>query len=185
MEADQEHRKIIGMYGGSFNPLHNGHVHCIREALKQCDVLHIIVGDLPNRDIVPYEEKQRCFKSIFKEEIEAGRIVLHKLTDKTFNKQDYTLLKWLQDSYIIKHEIGDHIDVVFCGEDYRHPGKDEVNPYEVCYSDSKIVYLNRSEVPVSSTEIRANVVRCSRYLPNEVFIGILKHYRSEEQEGAL
>lgn len=179
MVLHQKSTRVVGMYGGSFNPLHNGHIHCIREALNQCNILHIIVGDLPNRDVVPYVEKQCWFQSIFRDEIATGRIVLHRLTDQTSDKQDYTIDKWLSDSALIKGMVGTHIDIVFCGEDYKCGAERDKSPYEVCYPDSEIVYLSRSTVPVSSTKIRANAVQYRRYIPAEVFVSLIKYSSSK------
>lgn len=160
---------VIGMYGGSFNPLHNGHVHCIKEALSQWDVLHLVIGDLPGRDIVPYAEKQKWFESLFQCDISSGRLVLHRLIDTTVNKEDYTIFRWLRDSFIIKNEIGCHIDKVFCGDDYKTSKDSQINPYIVCYPGSEVVYLSRNEVPISSIEIRADIEKCKEYLPDVVF----------------
>ena len=57
----------VGMYGGSLNPIHNGHVKCIKKALSMCDELHLIIGNLLNRDDFPIEVKLSWIKEIFKD----------------------------------------------------------------------------------------------------------------------
>ena len=34
----------VGMYGGSFNPLHMGHVDCILKAAGMCKELYIVLS---------------------------------------------------------------------------------------------------------------------------------------------
>ena len=47
----------VGMIGGSYNPLHNGHVKAIKKALTMVQELHIIIGDIPNMDDVGIQTK--------------------------------------------------------------------------------------------------------------------------------
>lgn len=164
----------VGMIGGSYNPLHNGHVKCIRKALQQCDELHIIVGDLPNRGDFDIETKLDWFREIFADDID--RIVLHPFLDETADKKDYGLQKWIDDSVKIKQLIGKPIDVVFCGADYNRPD----NPYLVCYPEQQIVYFDRGD-NINSTEIRENPDAHRDWVPDCVYQSIVD-INNEERE---
>lgn len=153
---------VIGMIGGSYNPLHNGHVKCIKKALTMCDELHIIIGDLPNRGNIDINTKLIWFREIFKDDLE--KIVLHPFIDETAIKSDYTLDKWIFDSIKIKKLINKPIDIVFCGADYNR----EDNPYKVCYPDSKIIYFDRGDL-INSTQIRENLEIHKDWIPDIVY----------------
>lgn len=150
----------VGMYGGSFNPIHKGHLKCILKALKECQELHLIVGILPSRDIVSPEIKKQWMEEIFKD---YPNIKIHYFVDETKEKKDYDLDKWLEDSIKIKKLIGKKIDVVFCGSDYHY----ENNPYCICYPESDIIYMNRKD-QISSSRFREDPLKYQEDVPEVV-----------------
>lgn len=154
----------VGMYGGSFNPLHNGHIKCIRKALSMCEELHIIIGDIPNMDDVDIHTKIRWFQTIFHDEID--RLNLHSLYDDRKSKSEYTIDHWISDSMEIKKMIGKPIDVVFCGADYKNR---QDNPYLLCYPSQDIIYFDRDDDMISSTEFKKDVCLHRDWVPEVVY----------------
>ena len=104
------------MYGGSFNPLHQGHVRCIIEAANQCKELHIIISNGKNRNEIGIRIKYRWVYQIIKH---IGNVSLHILEDDSDSKENYTSEYWEDDSKKVKKMIGKKIDIVFCGDDYN------------------------------------------------------------------
>ena len=155
----------VGMYGGSFNPLHNGHIKCTQKMLELCDEIHIIIGDIPNMDDFPVDIKLKWFQETFKDEKE--RVILHTLYDDRTKKSEYTLDKWLSDSVKIKEMIGKPIDVVFAGADYKNR---EDNPYPLCYPTQDIIYINRDDDHISSTEFRSDIEAHKDWVPDIVYL---------------
>ena len=68
---------------------------------------------------------------------------------------------WENGAKDIKAAIGTHIDAVFCGSDYSG-----TNRFESLYCpESEVIYFDRREVPISSTEIRFDPYKQWDYLP--------------------
>lgn len=148
----------VGMYGGSFDPLHIGHINCMIKAASKCEELYIVISYSRNRDNIPVEYRYRWIFNSFKH-MQNIKILL--LEDTAVSKEEYD-----QDSYwetgrdYVLSQIGKSVDVVFCGSDYI--GSDR---YEKLYG-CKVEYFDRDEIKISSTEIRGDVFKYWDYIPN-------------------
>lgn len=147
----------VGMYGGSFDPIHMGHVNTIIRAASICKELHIILSYSKTRDNINYKQRHQWLVQLTKD---IENIVIHNIEDKADSKSEYN---WEDGANNIKDAIGKHIDAVFCGDDYK--GK---NIFEQLYPDSTIVYTERNIIPISSTQIRTNPMTYWNYIPNIV-----------------
>ena len=151
----------IGMYGGSFNPLHLGHVNDIIRAANVCKKLYVVLSVSNDPKEIDHRERLMWLKSITSD---MENIEVFEIFDTNDSKKNYD---WNNGANQIKNYIGKKIDVVFSGNDYK-----DRNIWETIYPESKIIYFERSEVPISSTEIRNNPYKYYEYLPNIV----KKHY---------
>ena len=148
----------IGMYGGTFNPMHNGHLECIIKAACMCEKLYIVLSIGNNRDEVDYRVRYRWLYQATKH---IGNVEIFTISDDCESKQEYTLEASKADSEYVKKHIGEPIDVVFCGSDY-----DAESFWNVNYPDSEFYVFERNDI--SSTAIRKDLYGHWDWLPTFV-----------------
>ena len=151
-------RYQIGMYGGSFSPLHMGHLDCILQAANLCEKLYVVLSIGNNREEIDSRIRYRWLYQLTKH---IGNVKILMLEDDADTKEDYTEACWYSDAEKVKRQIGGKIDIVFCGSDY-----DENSFWKKCYPDSELYIFPRNEI--SSTAIRIDPYGHWDWLPNIV-----------------
>lgn len=145
----------VGMYGGSFNPLHLGHVNNIITASNMCEKLYIVLSVSNDQNEIDHRERFMWLKNIT---AEMENVEVFEIFDRNDSKENYD---WQAGANDIKEYIGNPIDVVFSGDDYK--GK---NRWEKLYPESEIYYIPRNNIDISSSMIRQNPYKYFEYLPN-------------------
>ena len=156
---EREMRYKVGMYGGSFDPLHLGHISDIIKAASVCEELYIVISWCQGRESTSKELRYRWILNSTRH-LPNVRILL--VEDKAVSKEVYnTDYFWEKGARDIKDAIGKPIDAVFCGSDYLG-----TNRFESLYGpESEVIYYDRAEVPVSSTDIRGWAGKHWDYVP--------------------
>ena len=151
-------RYNVGMYGGSFNPLHLGHVDCMIQAANMCRELFIVLSVGNNRGEINPRLRYRWIYRLTKH---IGNVKIIMLEDDAGSKAEYTEEYWQKDAQKVKDAVGRHIDVVFCGSDY---GANSF--WHRCYPDSELYIFKRNGI--SSTELRADPYAHWDWIPDIV-----------------
>ncbi|MBR1470832.1 MAG: AAA family ATPase [Lachnospiraceae bacterium] len=151
-------RYQVGMYGGSFDPLHLGHVDCILQAANMCQKLYIVLSIGSRRKEIDYRIRYRWLYQLTKH---IGNVKIIMIEDDAETKDAYSEEYWERDAQKVKAQIGTPIDIVFSGSDY-----DEGSFWNRCYPQSKYHIFPRNEI--SSTKIRQNPYEHWDWLPDIV-----------------
>ena len=147
-----------GVYCGSFNPLHMGHVKCILQAAALCEKLILVLGNGTRRD-----EIDLCVRCGWVREItkHLDHVQLLVLEDDAPTKEDYTEAQWYADAEKVRGFAGQPVDALFCGSDYS-----EDSMWSKSYPEAEIVIFPRDGI--SSTKIRENPMAHLDWLPGIV-----------------
>ncbi len=151
----------VGMYGGSFDPLHIGHIHDIIRAAALCEELYVMISWCEGRESTSKELRYRWILNSTKH---LTNVKIIMVEDEAVSKEVYnTDYYWEKGAMDIKNRIGKPIDAVFCGSDYFG-----TNRFESLYCpESEVIYFDREEVPISSTQIREWATEHWDYIPAE------------------
>ncbi|PID26346.1 MAG: nicotinate (nicotinamide) nucleotide adenylyltransferase [Candidatus Cloacimonadota bacterium] len=180
-------RKKYGIYGGSFNPVHKGHILPLVELVNLSDLdaityiptyrsphkkeLHYIDQNL-RVEMVKKAIKPYSFFEISLYEIEKGRSVFTYETVKYLSKQNRcNVLIIGYDSYLNFHLWKNYKDILRLVELYviNRPGFEGLNNN---IDNSRVSFYNLKQYNISSTFIRENlsdIEKIKNLIPIEVF----------------
>ncbi len=135
----------IGFCGGSFDPLHVGHVDMILQGASMCDRFYVALSYSRTRDHIPMEYRYRWLRNTFRH---LPNVTILLLEDTAGDKESYSEADWERGRDEVLSKIGAPVDVVLAGEDYVESGR-----FEALYH-CPVIYIPRNGI--SSTLIRQN-----------------------------
>lgn len=110
-----EHIGGNGVYVGSFNPPHLGHIETMREALNSFDTLHLFVRYNEGTDLTDWPTKLGWFERI--DEELGGRLTIHKMVNEAIKGKTYTTQDFIEFMRDTERVIGEPVaGFVFGGE---------------------------------------------------------------------
>ena len=137
-------RFSCGLYGGSFNPLHMGHVRCMLQAANQCEKLLIVISHGTAREEISIRLRYRW---VYETVRHFPHVRIFVLEDPAPSKAAYSEAQWQADAEKVRAFAGEPITAVFFGSDY---GEDCM--WTRCYPEAEPVRIQRDHI--SSTAIR-------------------------------
>lgn len=149
-----------GLCLGKFMPVHNGHIHLIESAIKDCESVHIMVCSLKNEPIDGYIRYQWMLE-IFGH-LDNVNIIWCQDENPQYENECETLDEFY--SHWIKSVYSniDKLDSVFTSESYGDDFARYLNVEHV------LVDIERKTHPVSGTMVRTNPKSVWEYIPNNV-----------------
>ncbi len=144
-----------GLYGGSFDPLHLGHVRCMISAANQCKRLIVVISSGKNRGEIDIRQRYRW---VYEAIAHFPHVSIFVLEDDAPSKEAYAREQWFADARKVREFAGEPITAVFCGDDYANGGM-----WAECYPEAACVVFPRDGI--SSTAIRKSPMRCWDMLP--------------------
>jgi len=103
------HRPRIGIYPGSFNPFHVGHLSVLQEAEKLFDKVIIAVGINPQKqeidDIGASKRVEKLSKVLPYHQVEYFSTFLHEYVEKKSKDADVTVIRGFRSGYDIDYEL--------------------------------------------------------------------------------
>lgn len=187
----------IGLLGGSFDPIHLGHIEMAKQALKQLyldEVWFVVSNDTPlkERNLTSYQDREKMVAT----SIQAYRKFRVCNIEKTTKGKNYTIdtvlrLKKQNPLHTFFFIIGgDQVKQLDKWKDIEHL-QEEVN---LCFferdgekikSNYKLTALKMQPVPISSSEIRLGKMdyvnkQIKQYISmNFLYEGIVSNYMSD------
>lgn len=138
---------IKGLCVGKFWPVHNGHIHLIREGMKHCDQMYVIVCDKPGIHFPSGLDRVECIRKTI------PQCYVMCIND-VYDSDDSEL--WAK---LVKSWCKFVPDIVFTSETYG----EKWAGYLGC--KHMLIDINRTSFPVSGTLVRSNYSKYWSMLP--------------------
>ncbi len=188
--------KKVGLFGGTFNPVHNGHVAIAKSFLNSgfIDELWVLLTpDPPHKDdqnFVVYNLRKKMLEEAFKDLDAMVLTVEDELPKPSYTYQTITHLKNKYPTYIFYYCIGeDSLDNFHTWKEYmrilasvtllvakRSSGNSSQTDTEIL---DKAVFIPHKEIHISSSDIRKRLLNdqeINHLVPIEV-LEVIKKYK--------
>jgi HTH-type transcriptional repressor of NAD biosynthesis genes len=166
-----------GLVVGKFSPLHNGHVYLVEQARARCEQLLILSYSKPELPGCAPELRQRWLERAFpsaqclalndawlqtQPAARALRLVVPENTASDAEQREFL-------GSVCEHVLGVAVDALFTSEDYGEGGAVALSQRFRREVTHILVDRARSVVPISATQIRADMHARRESMPAHVY----------------
>ena len=100
------HKPKIGIYPGSFNPFHVGHLSILQEAEKMFDKVIVAIGINPEKHSgIDHNILQKVKETLPYHQVESFKTFLHEYAEEKSNDADITIVRGFRSGYDIDYEL--------------------------------------------------------------------------------
>ena len=200
--------KQIGLFFGTFNPFHNGHLFMANYCLNECDIDEVWIIVSPQNPLKKNLEILDIYEriKIIDKSISSKENIKVCLDELKLPKPNYTIstLRFLKKTYsknkfiIILGEDNLHSfkkwknsrDILDNFSIYIYPRNDKINASDLITHDNLKILRTAPKIDISSTEIRDYLSKgfnVRKYLPKDSFEYILenKFYKNHKSDKRL
>ena len=146
----------VGMYGGKFMPLHEGHNYCLEKASKECEVVYAILfyGGADEEKVLENNKEEYLSVKVREEHVinlsKQYNNVLPVMIDVSSCRLPNGEEDWDQETPLVRKVVGEKLDAVYSSE--PHYGEYFKRAYPE--AEHRIVDAKRIHYPISGTKIR-------------------------------
>ena len=187
--------KKIGLYLGTFNPIHNGHIALANYFINNTDLDEVWVVLTPqnpfkkNNNLIQDNHRLEMANNTFNhlKNIKVSDIefqldkpnytidTINRLS-KDFPHQQFTLLIG-EDNLVNFHHWKDYSKILDLVEVYVYPRTTDINIDQELITNNKIIILDAPKIETSSDQIRKRIKEgddIQSYLPKEIYKYIIE-----------
>ena len=102
----KHHKPKVGIYPGSFNPFHVGHLSVLQEAEKIFDKVIVAIGINPEKHSgIDHNILQKVKETLPYHQVESFKTFLHEYAEEKSNDADITIIRGFRSGYDIDYEL--------------------------------------------------------------------------------
>ena len=165
--TENESPEKVGLYLGKFAPLHKGHQSCIETAMKETDEVIVVIYDEPTVTNTPLPVRADWIRQLYS----GARTPVTVIEGWTLpTERGYTDEKKREHEEAIIELLGDRSEEIthfYSSEEY---GEHMSNALD---AKDRRVDMDRTEVPISATEIRESPLENRQYIDPVVYADLI------------
>ena len=147
---------IVGYFGGKFMPMHQGHMHCLRQAASECDLVYLVlfVGGPQEQHIITEMHEEWLTPTARRRQIiraaQRFKNVVPVIVDISSTVRPDGTEDWSLQTPLVREQLLLPVNYIY-GSEMRYVPYYKANFPE---AEIRLVDTERNTVPISATMLR-------------------------------